>query len=235
MNLDQRITDLRQGTPLSEKDTYLICEAGKELLVEESNIQPVSAPVTVCGNFQGCLYDLLELFKTGGEIPDTLYVFLGDYVNYQYQSVETFQLLVCYKVKYPAHITLLRGHHECQQITQLYGFYDEVVRKDGNANIWKYCIEGFEYLCIGALIEERVFCLLGGLSPETNSLDTVRTIDRKVDISHEGVSIDPLWSDPNEDDSICLASSPRGAGWLFGRQVVKEFNHLNGLELIAIT
>jgi serine/threonine-protein phosphatase 6 catalytic subunit len=52
-----------------------VCQV-KDLLVEESNVQPVQAPVTVCGDIHGQFYDLLELFKVGEEVPATSYVFM---------------------------------------------------------------------------------------------------------------------------------------------------------------
>lgn len=163
--------------------------------MEESNVQFVRSPVTVryfdysllfilillhiyfiryvekiCGDIHGQFYDLLELFKTGGEIPDTNYIFMvgfihillnhwinnihynqGDFVDRGHNSVETFQLLLCYKARYPDCITLLRGNHESRQITQVYGFYEECVRKYGNANPWKYCVELFDYLNLAAV------------------------------------------------------------------------------------
>ena len=96
---------------------------------------------------------------------------MGDFVDRGYNSVETFQLLMCLKVKYPGHITLLRGNHETRQITTVYGFYDELMRKYGNANPWKYCVDVFDYLGIGALVESKIFCIHSGLSPDIKSFD----------------------------------------------------------------
>jgi serine/threonine-protein phosphatase 6 catalytic subunit len=114
---------------------------------------------------------LLELFNKGGEIPSTNYIFMGDFVDRGYNSVETFQLLLCLKLKYPANITLLRGNHESRQISTVYGFYDETIRKYGNANPWKYCTEVFDHLGIGAVIEGKIFCIHGGLSPDIKTFD----------------------------------------------------------------
>ena len=97
---------------LTERETRLLCEKVKEILMEESNVQPVSAPVTICGDIHGQLYDLMELFRKGGEIPSTSYIFMGDYVDRGSHSVETMQLLLAFKLKYPDRITLLRGNHE---------------------------------------------------------------------------------------------------------------------------
>ena len=92
----------------------------------------VSAPVTICGDIRGEFYDFLELLRIGGDIPTTNYIFIGDFVDRGYNSIETFELLMCYKLKYPSHVTLLRGNHESREITRTYGFLDEIMRKYGN-------------------------------------------------------------------------------------------------------
>ncbi len=86
----------------------------------ETNIQPVSAPVTICGDIHGQYHDLLELFKVGGECPQTNYLFTGDYVDRGYYSVETISLLICLKLRYPTRMFLTRGNHESRQITQVF-------------------------------------------------------------------------------------------------------------------
>lgn len=230
-DIDNWLETIKEGTILPERELRILCEKVKEILIEESNVQPVKAPVTICGDIHGQFHDLLELFNKGGEIPNTRYIFMGDFVDRGFNSVETFQLLLCLKMKYPAYITLLRGNHETRQITTVYGFYDETIRKYGNANPWKYCTEVFDYLGIGAVVEGKVFCIHAGLSPEIKTIDQVRLIDRRMEIPHEGPFCDLMWSDP--EDIETWAMSPRGAGWLFGSKVTSEFNHINDLNLIA--
>jgi len=231
LHLDVWIEKVKRGEHLGEWELKQLCDYVKELLIEESNVQPVRTPVTVCGDIHGQFHDLLNLLKTGGDVPDTAYIFMGDFVDRGYNSLETFTLLLCLKARYPAHVTLLRGNHESRQITQVYGFYDECQRKYGTANAWKYCCEVFDYLTIAALIDGSILCVHGGLSPDIRTLDQVRTIDRRQEIPPEGAFCDLMWSDPEDVDT--WAVSPRGAGWLFGGKVTQEFNHINRLELIC--
>lgn len=115
----------------------------------------------------------MELFKIGGESPHTNYLFLGDFVDRGYNSVETFLLLLALKVRYPHKVALLRGNHESRQITQVYGFYDECLRKYGSSNVWKYCTDIFDMLTLAAVIDNKIFCVHGGLTPTIMEIDDV--------------------------------------------------------------
>jgi diadenosine tetraphosphatase ApaH/serine/threonine PP2A family protein phosphatase len=156
---------------------------------------------------------------------------MGDFVDRGYYSLETFTFLLVLKAKYPNKITLLRGNHESRQITQVYGFYDECQQKYGNSNAWKYCTQVFDYLTIAAIIDGRVLCVHGGLSPDIRTLDQIRTIQRNQEIPHEGAFCDLMWSDPEDIETWQV--SPRGAGWIFGSKATAEFNRINKLELVC--
>lgn len=230
-HLDRIIEQLRRCETIAENDVKFVCGRAQELFAEENNVQRVDTPVTICGDIHGQFYDLLELFRVGGEIPETNYLFLGDFVDRGFYSVETFLLLVAYKVRYPDRIMLIRGNHESRQITQVYGFYDECLRKYGSANVWRICTELFDYLSLAALIDNQYFCVHGGLSPHVTTIDAIRCLDRKQEVPHDGPMCDLLWSDPELVDNWGI--SPRGAGFLFGAIVVQEFCEKNGIELIA--
>ena len=112
--------------------------------------------------------------------------------------METLEYLLCLKVRYPGHITLLRGNHESRQISFTYGFYEEIQRKYGNTNPWHYFTEIFDFMSIAALIEGKIFCIHGGLSPYISTVDQIRLLDRKMEIPHEGAFCDLMWSDPDD-------------------------------------
>ncbi|KAJ9452643.1 Serine/threonine-protein phosphatase 4 catalytic subunit [Diplonema papillatum] len=231
MSLQSQIERLRRCEIITEAEVRDLCSKAREILADESNVQSVFTPVTVCGDIHGQFYDLRELFTVGGEAPSTNYMFLGDFVDRGFYSVETFLLLLALKVRYPDRVHLIRGNHESRQITQVYGFYDECLRKYGCTNVWRYCTEVFDYISLSALVDGKAFCVHGGLSPSINTLDQVRTIDRKQEVPHEGAMCDLLWSDPDNIDGWGV--SPRGAGFLFGHDVVKVFNEVNSVSFIA--
>ncbi|PFH46227.1 hypothetical protein AMATHDRAFT_77770 [Amanita thiersii Skay4041] len=228
---DKWIAQLLQCQYLQEQDMKILCDRVRAILIEESNIQPVSTPVTICGDIHGQFWDLLELLRKGGMVPDTSYIFMGDFVDRGRYSLETVSLLLALKARYPDKVTLLRGNHESRQITQVYGFYDECQQKYGSATVWKACCNVFDYLNLAAIIDGTTLCVHGGLSPEIRTLDQIRILSRAQEIPHEGAFCDLMWSDPDDIDN--WAVSPRGAGWLFGSSVTQEFNHVNSLSLIA--
>ncbi|KAA1478229.1 Metallo-dependent phosphatase [Dentipellis sp. KUC8613] len=233
---DRWIEQLTRCEHLPEADMKVLCDRVRTLLMEESNIQPVSTPVTICGDIHGQFWDLLELLRKGGQVPETSYIFMasacfGDFVDRGHYSLETVSLLLALKARYPDKVTLLRGNHESRQITQVYGFYDECQQKYGSASVWKACCSVFDYLNLAAIIDGEVLCVHGGLSPDIRTLDQIRVLSRAQEIPHEGAFCDLMWSDP--DDVENWAVSPRGAGWLFGGSVTSEFNHVNSLKLIA--
>eukprot|EP01088_Endostelium_zonatum_P014272 TRINITY_DN305_c0_g2_i1.p1 TRINITY_DN305_c0_g2~~TRINITY_DN305_c0_g2_i1.p1 ORF type:complete len:311 (-),score=35.52 TRINITY_DN305_c0_g2_i1:107-1039(-) len=231
LDLDKCIEVLYKGEILPESTIKQLCDKLKEILIYESNVQSIPAPVTVVGDVHGQFYDVLELFRIGGRPPDTNYLFLGDYVDRGYYSVETMSLLVCLKLRYPKRINILRGNHESRQITQVYGFYGECMRKYGSANVWKYFTELFDYLTIAAIVENKIFAVHGGLSPAIASLDQIRVLDRFREVPPEGPLADLMWSDPDPEKEG-FSTSQRGAGYTFGGNVVNKFIRVNGLTHI---
>jgi predicted phosphodiesterase len=189
---------LQRGEYLEGNAVLALCERVKDLLVEDDNVVHVSSPVAVCGDIHGQFHDLLELFKLSGQAPATSYVFLGDFVDRGAMSIETISLLCVLKASYPDRVTLLRGNHESRQTTQVYGFQIECMKKyDGDARIYKAFMELFDFLPLGALIDDSLLCLHGGLSPALHHLDQLRMLNRFQEIPPDGIFADIVWSDPD--------------------------------------
>ena len=121
-NLASWYATILQCIPLEEKDVKILCVMVIELMIEESNIQPVNAPVNVCGDLHGQFFDLIELFNVGGQVPDKSYIFMGDFVDRGFYSLETITLLFVLKALYPDRVTLTRGNHESREISKSISF-----------------------------------------------------------------------------------------------------------------
>jgi serine/threonine-protein phosphatase PP1 catalytic subunit len=128
------------------------------------------------GDIHGQFSDLIKLFEYGGYPGDQNYLFLGDYVDRGKQSIECIALLLAYKIKYPENFFLLRGNHECSSINRIYGFYDECNftiysgKRKYNLKLWKLFSDVFNVMPVCALVDEKIMCMHGGLSPQLESL-----------------------------------------------------------------
>ncbi|KAL6645961.1 hypothetical protein ACP70R_000984 [Stipagrostis hirtigluma subsp. patula] len=216
---------------LNEAEIRHLCVAAKEIFLSQPNLLELEAPINVCGDIHGQFSDLLRLFEYGGLPPAANYLFLGDYVDRGKQSIETICLLLAYKIRYPDNFFLLRGNHECASINRIYGFYDECKRRF-SVRLWKLFTDCFNCLPVAAVIDDKILCMHGGLSPDLDSLDRIREIQRPVDVPDQGLLCDLLWSDPDRDSSG-WGDNDRGVSFTFGADKVAEFLNKHDLDLIC--
>jgi len=216
---------------LSESEIKGLCTKAREIFLSQPILLELEAPIKVCGDIHGQFFDLLRVFEYGGYPPDANYLFLGDYVDRGKQSIETICLLLAYKIKYPENFFLLRGNHECSSINKIYGFYDECKRRY-NIKLWKTFSDVFNCLPVAALIDEKILCMHGGLSPELSNLDQIVKIMRPTEIPDTGLLCDLVWSDPDKDMKGWM-DSERGVSYVFGADVVDNFLKKLDLDLIC--
>uniref|UniRef100_A0ACD5TYW6 Uncharacterized protein n=2 Tax=Avena sativa TaxID=4498 RepID=A0ACD5TYW6_AVESA len=216
---------------LSEGEIRHLCVTAKGIFLSQPNLLELEAPINVCGDIHGQFSDLLRLFDYGGLPPAANYLFLGDYVDRGKQSIETICLLLAYKIKFPDNFFLLRGNHECASINRIYGFYDECKRRF-SVRLWKLFTDCFNCLPVAALVDEKILCMHGGLSPDLDSLDRIREIQRPVDVPDQGLLCDLLWSDPDRE-SAGWGENDRGVSFTFGADKVAEFLNKHDLDLIC--
>lgn len=236
---------------LKNAEITTLCMAARDVFLAQPTLIELSPPVKIVGDVHGQYSDLIRLFEMCGFPPSSNYLFLGDYVDRGKQSLETILLLLCYKVKYPENFFLLRGNHECANVTRgiprchllyqprlshhrislVYGFYDECKRRC-NIKIWKTFIDVFNCLPIAAVVASKIFCVHGGLSPSMNSLEDVKRIQRPTDVPDYGLLNDLLWSDPS-DTALDWEDNERGVSYCFGKAIINQFLARYDMDLIC--
>ena len=234
-SLIEKLLSVRGNKPgkqvdLKEEELKFLIEKSLPIIREQKMLIELEAPLHVCGDIHGQYYDLLRIFEHCGYPGQYNYLFLGDYVDRGKQSLETISLLLCYKIKYPNKVTLLRGNHESSVTNRIYGFYDECKRRY-NVRIWKSFAELFNYLPVAAIIDDKILCMHGGLSPELKNIQSISDISRPTDIPDTGLLCDLLWSDPDKD-VVEYDENDRGVSVIFGEKIVQDFNKKNDLDLI---
>lgn len=222
---------LSKSVCLSNEEIIAICSNARNLLLSQPVLLELNAPIQIVGDLHGQFPDLIRLFETCGHPPFTNYLFLGDYVDRGKQSLETMLLLLCYKLKYPENFFILRGNHECANITRIYGFHDECKRRC-NIKIWKTFTDVFNCLPIAAIVAEKIFCVHGGLSPNLTNMDDIRKISRPIEVPEYGLLNDLLWSDPaNIKD--WGPNDDRGVSWCFGKVPIVNFLKHHDFDLVC--
>ena len=238
MNVDgiiEKLLSVRGNKPgkqvdLKEEEIKFLIENSLQIIKVQKMLVELEAPLHVCGDIHGQYYDLLRIFEHCGYPGEYNYLFLGDYVDRGKQSLETVCLLLCYKIKYPEKVTLLRGNHESSVTNRIYGFYDECKRRY-NIRLWKAFTDLFNYLPVAALIDDKILCMHGGLSPDLKNIQNIQDISRPTDIPDQGLLCDLLWSDPDKE-AVDYDENDRGVSVIFGEKVVTDFNKKNDLDLI---
>ncbi|CAO3664086.1 unnamed protein product [Umbelopsis vinacea] len=199
---------------LKNAEVNAICRAAMDVFLSQPSLIELTPPVKIVGDVHGQYTDLIR-----------------DYVNRGKQSLETFLLLLCYKLKFPENFFILRGNHECANVTRVYGFYDECKRRC-SPKIWKTFVDVFNTLPIAALVAGKIFCVHGGLSPSMHSMDEIRNIQRPTDVPDYGLLNDLLWSDPSET-AVDWEDNERGVSYCFGKKIINEFLAKFDLDLVC--
>lgn len=231
---------LKDKLGLTSQEIKFILAKSRSIFMQQPTLLKLVPSVKIVGDIHGQFHDLIRIFNSCGYPPYTNYLFLGDYVDRGHKSLETILLLLCYKIKYPENFFMLRGNHESANITKIYGFYDECKRRlpiiSGSHKLWKSFVDVFNTLPIAATINDKIFCIHGGLSPDLKNMRQIEQIQRPTDIPDKGLLADLLWSDPDPQVRTFSSNWPkndRGVSYCFGRKHVDEFLSTFNMDLIV--
>lgn len=166
-----------KGVCLRNAEITAICHRVKEIFLEQPPLIELEAPVKIVGDIHGQYSDLIRMFEMCGFPPSSNFLFLGDYVDRGKHSLETILLLMCYKIKFPENFFLLRGNHECANVTRVYGFYDECKRRC-NVKIWKTFVDAFNTVSlVGNGIEKQLTLNSYQSQPLSRARSSASTVD----------------------------------------------------------
>ncbi|KIM43487.1 hypothetical protein M413DRAFT_381895 [Hebeloma cylindrosporum] len=233
----------REGR-LKESQALYILEQATNICSREANMVTLKSPVTICGDIHGQYYDLMKMFEVGGSLKDSVYLFLGDYVDRGDFGIECLLYLYALKINAPSRIVMLRGNHECRHLTEYFTFKRECLHKYSEA-VYEACLRSFCALPIAALVDGKFFCVHGGLSPQLVNLSDLATVNRQQEPGSHGLLCDLLWSDPISNfghETEPTATGPgvdrgttfthngtRGCSYFYTYNAVCQFLDRNGL------
>uniref|UniRef100_A0A0R3QUV1 Serine/threonine-protein phosphatase n=1 Tax=Brugia timori TaxID=42155 RepID=A0A0R3QUV1_9BILA len=233
--VDLKFDELRQLCDLAmnsfAKQKSLLRIGIKSFLLISSEM----LPITICADTHGQFRDVRCILNTCGNPSSRTYLFLGDYVDRGSQGIETVTMLMCFKIKYPTRVYMLRGNHEDANTTLIYGFYDECINRfpnDEGELLWHIFMMVFNMMPLSAIVGDRVLCMHGGISPHLNDITMIENIPRPSIVPPYGLMCDILWSDP-DDRYPGWALSARGISFTFSSKVIKEFCETNNIDLIV--
>ena len=213
---------------------YLILNS-KKIIKEQPVFLKLNTPINICGDIGGQFLNLIKIFELGGSLPNSNYLFLGNYtLNNDYpdkNSLETLFLLLAYKIKYKNNIFLLRGKGETNNESRIYGLYDEC-KKKYNIKIWKDLVDLFNYFPFAGLIKNKILCIPSGLSSQLKNLDQLNQIKRPYEITYDDLETDLLFGTPYPDIDY-FEPPDHGYGDIFGLKAILEFKKENNINLIC--
>ncbi|KAK6740118.1 hypothetical protein RB195_008534 [Necator americanus] len=206
-------------------EIHLILEKAMDNMKNSPILLEVRCPVNICGDIHGQYGDLMRIFNACGLPFKHRYLFLGDYVDRGRHSLEVIMLLLALRIQFPKKVYLLRGNHELSNINRVYGFNAEIRQRYRNLSeskaLYDHFNEVFAQMPLAAIVAGRILCMHGGLSPNLNSLDDIRKLQRPLRVVR-GLAQDLLWADPETGTKGFQQNKIRAVSHIFGEETVRD-------------
>lgn len=215
-----------------------ICKEAEKLFRKDAVFLrlPQKVATIIIGDLHGQIHDLQRiLYDIKIDPMKNRYLFLGDLVDRGDWSIEVATIIFLMKILFPENVYVLRGNHECPLVNNIYGFQEECERTFDEKTmrgdtygkiIWGCFNSAFQYLPLCALLQEKIFCTHGGISPHLEKLEDLDIIDRNqlATIPDDGIVCDLTWADPEENTSVSgYTENERGCSVVFNSSVAKAF------------
>ncbi|OHT09730.1 Serine/threonine-protein phosphatase PP1-2 [Tritrichomonas foetus] len=220
--------------PIPKFDDSILSDLARtsiELLKTQKPLLELSSPIYVIGDIHGNIFDLIRILSIAIPPPTSRFLFLGDYVDRGQYSIEVVTLLLTLQIYYPEHIYLIRGNHEFECVNSFYGFKDECLKHYPNKTIYEEFNTVFSYLPLAAIVNKKIFCVHGGLSPNLTTMEQITELELPIKTYDPEFVADIVWSDPSKDKEMYTRSN-RGTGVTFGVSALRDFLSTFGLSMI---
>ncbi|EAY11806.1 Ser/Thr protein phosphatase, putative [Trichomonas vaginalis G3] len=201
------------------------------VLQNKPSLVRIDAPCYVVGDIHGNLYDLIQILSMAKLPPYSRYVFLGDYVDRGQFSYEVVMLLFALQCQFPNDVILLRGNHKFADTNSVYSFFDEMSILENGKYLYDQINKAFEWLPIAAIVQNKIFCVHGGLSSGLNGISQIEKIIRPIKTCEDELIADLMWSDPTTETKT-FARSTRGLGISYGYNLVEDYLNKNKLTSV---
>ena len=176
---------------ISKTDVLEIISLATQMFKREDNLLSLHDPVTIVGDIHGQYYDFLKILELGGNPEKIKYLFLGDYVDRGMFSIEVILLLYTLKINYPSNFFILRGNHECRQMTATFSFRSECIHKY-DIEVYDLFMDSFDTLPMACIVNNCFLAVHGGISPNLISLKDLHNMNRFCEPNHSGLQCDLL-------------------------------------------
>ncbi|OHT15507.1 Serine/threonine-protein phosphatase PP1-beta [Tritrichomonas foetus] len=182
-------------------------------------LSTTTGPIIVVGDIHGHIFDLFRIINKYGK--DANYLFLGDIVDRGEFSFETLTLVFLLKAMNPQNVHVIRGNHEFAYLCTQMGFMTEVNQMYPGSKVFSDYMNVLSMIPLCAIINEKIICLHGGIGPSFETVEQIESVQRPLELYDNQIINELLWSDPSPETKT-FVSSPRGSGFLFGKEVLTK-------------